>query len=341
MNAVTDIKEKYAHDRANFIGYTYCPLKLTFRDSFEEVLKSYQLHNDNMNFTYYVPTGCTDGDPYEDIWKAESIDQLPDIIASVGFGDFFRQEFVEGFIYKDYFKAVPQNEIHKSFVSAGLVDPKGWYTVYSVLPLVMLIDRKKLGNLPMPKRWSDLLNPVYKNNIIIGASHGDFHEDLFLYIYKEHGEEGVVKIANNIKSGCHASHMAKMAGTNNSEGAAVYVIPWIFAKSCPRNDVTEVIWPEDGALTTPIYLLTKEFAFEKYKPIVDFIIGYAYGEKCAHNYFPVMNAKVDNRLPEGAVLKWLGWDYIRKHSIHELMEYVMRILKRVWTGNTEVKEMVL
>lgn len=327
--------------KLNFIGYTYCPLKLTFKECFEEALSKYRVETGDTNFRYYVPSGCGGGDPYEDIWKAKNIDQLPEVIASVGFGDFFRKEFVERFIHKGYFKTVKYPKMSEAFVSAGLIDPDSCYTVYSVFPLVLLIDKKRLGKLQVPEQWSDLLKPDYTNNIIIGASHGDIHEDLLLYIYKEHGEEGLVKLAANIKTGWHASQMAKVAGTNSSEGAAVYVIPWMFAKSCPRTEATQIIWPIDGALTTPTYLLVKETAIHKYKIFIDFLINSSYGKMSADNYFPVLNAEVDNKLPEGAVLKWLGWDYIKAHSMDELKEYVIEVFHQHWMKEVKTKEMAL
>lgn len=335
------ISEPEVHKKLNFIGYTYCPMKITLKEGFEDVVKSYQAATGDKDIKYYVPSGCNSGDPYEDLWRAESIEQLPEIIASVGFGDFFRREFVDRFLDKGYFKAVYPTKLHREFIDAGIVDPKGYYTVYSLFPLVMLIDKKKLGKLPMPKRWSDLLNPVYTNNIIIGASHGDFHEEIFLYTYKEHGEEGVIKLTNNIKTGWHASQMAKTAGTNSSEGAAIYVIPWMFAKSCPKTDVTEVVWPVDGALITPTYLLAKESALDKFKLFIDFLTGEDYGKKSADNYFPVANCNIDNKLPEGAAFKWIGWDYIRSRSIHDQMEYVMDIFKQAWAKRYEKGERIL
>lgn len=333
--------DEEVHKKLNFIGYTYCPLKITFKDTFEEVLKSYMEDTGDKDFKYYVPSGCGGGDPYEDLWKAKEIGELPEVIASVGFGDYFRQEFVQKFVDKGYFKAVHKPQMQQSFIDAGLVDPKGWYTVYSVFPLVMLADRKKLGNLPVPKEWSDLLDPVYASNIIVGASHGNFHEDIFLYIYKEYGDEGVIKLSNNIKNGWHASQMAKVAGTNSNEGAAIYVIPWMFAKSCPRTDAVEVIWPSDGALTTVNYILVKEFALQKYQPFVEFLIGSEYGQKSADNNFPAINTEVDNKLPQGATFKWLGWDYIRSYSIHERMEYVMQLFWKNYERKFQVEEMVL
>lgn len=333
--------EEWVEEKLNFIGYTYCPLKHTFRECFEEVFGKYLSDTGDLDFRYYVPSGCGGDDPYEDLWKAENIGRLPDVIVSVGFGDFFREEFVDKFVRKGYFKAVPYPEINPAFSDAGLIDPEGWYTVYSVFPLVMLIDRKKLGKLPVPKRWSDLLSPAYADNIIIGASHGDIHEELLFYIYKDHGEEGLIELVANIKTGWHASQMAKLAGTDSSEGAAIYVIPWMFAMSCPRTEATTVIWPEDGAMVTPIYILAKEDAAAKYKPFIEFVMGGNYGQKSADNYFPVANAEVHNKLPAGAALKWLGWEYIKSHPMDKLKEYVTEVFKQHWARKTEIKEMAL
>ncbi|PYG90216.1 ABC-type Fe3+ transport system substrate-binding protein [Ruminiclostridium sufflavum DSM 19573] len=307
----------------NFTGYTYWPLRPIFKDFFEDALSKYLAKTGDTDFNYHIPSDFSGDDPCSDIWKAKSMEQLPDVIAGAGFGDFFREEFVDRFINKGYFKAAGYDKMNQAFVSAGIPDPDNCYTVYSVLPLIMLIDKKKLGKLPVPAQWSDLLNPVYRNNIIIGASSGEVHEDLLLYIYKEYGEEGLKMLSRNIKTGWHASLMAKVAGTSSNEGAAIYVIPWMFAKACQRTEATQIIWPVDGALTTPMYLLVKAASFDKYKVFADFVINSAYGKLSASNYFPVLNGKVDNRLPEGAVLKWLGWDYIKANSMEKLKKYVV------------------
>lgn len=327
------------NNRVNFIGFTYCPLKHTFREEFEEVYKAYAAKTGDKAFTYHVPSGCGGEDPFEELWKADKLEELPEIIVSVGFGDFFRKEFVEKFVNKGNFKAVPYGQMSREFTAAGIIDPDGWYTVYSVFPLVMLIDKRKLDGLPIPQKWDDLLSPAYSNNIILGASHGDLHEDLLLYIHKEHGDEGIKRLAANVKTGWHASQMAKTAGTNSSEGAAIYVIPWMFAKSCPRTEQTEIVWPADGALTTPNYILAKKNALTKYSRFLDFITGVNYGTKSANNYFPVLNAQVNNKLPAGAAFKWLGWDYIKSNSMDELKLHVLEVFNLHW--ERQLKEVAL
>lgn len=333
---VTKDRQKF-----DFMGYTCCPLKPAFRECFEGTLKTYLEQTGDPDFKYYIPAGCGGSNAFDDVWKIESIDEFPDIVVSAGFGDFFRQEFVDRFVKKGYFKAAARDKVHAALAAAGVEDPDGRYTVYSVFPLVMLVDHKRLGELPVPRQWSDLLNDVYCNNIIIGASHGEINDALLLYIHKEHGDAGLRKFAANVKDGWHASQMAKIAGTANVEGAAVYVIPWMFAKSCPRTGATSIVWPADGALTSPAYLLIKESIANKLQPFVDFVLGADYGKKCADNYYPVLNPVVDNKLPDNACFKWLGWDYIKAHSIDTLREHVVRVFKQEWRKEGLVREMNL
>lgn len=318
--------------RLDFLGYTYCPIKPIFKECFEEVRENYLAETKDSDFQYFVPSGCGEEEDFyrEDIWKVENIDDFPDITVTAGFGDVLNRGFTDRFVKKGYFKSVGCEQIHADFAATNYEDPDGWFTVYSALPSVMLIDRKKLGDLPVPERWSDLLNPIYKNNIIIGASHGNVHEDLLLYTYKEHGDEGIVKLAANVKTGMHGVEMATLAGTSNSQGAAIYVIAWLFAKACPRTEATMTVWPVDGAIITPMYLLVKAAQNKALQPFVDFVTGSRYGQKSADNFFPVLHPRVDNKLPANAGFKWLGWDYIRSRSMEDLKKHVVEVFNGAW-----------
>ncbi|RCX21070.1 ABC-type Fe3+ transport system substrate-binding protein [Anaerobacterium chartisolvens] len=317
--------------RLDFLGYTVCPLKHTFRECFDAVLDKYRRET-GRGFDCYVPSGCGGDDAYEEIWKSQSIDDLPGAIASIGFGDFFRKEFVDRFIDKGCFKAPERKEINADFAGMGLEDPDGCYTIYSVFPYIIMVDKKKLGNLPMPCKWDDLLKPVYRNNIIIGGSADDISEVLLLYLYKKHGDKGVELLARNVRDAWHAAKMAKVAGTSSTEGAAVYVMPWFFARSCPRTDVVSIVWPEDGALISPFYLLVKEDRGADLQIITDFVMGEELGQKSANSFFPVLNSEADNRLPENAAFQWLGWDYIKSNSMDTLKEHVKKIFAEHWVG---------
>ncbi|OPY75846.1 MAG: hypothetical protein A4E65_03389 [Syntrophorhabdus sp. PtaU1.Bin153] len=64
--------------------------------------------------------------------------------------------------------------------------------------------------------------------------------------------------------------------------------------------------------------------------IVEYITGPDLGRKSADSFFPVLNPRVENRLPEGASFKWLGWDYIKSHDPAELKDYAHTVFLSAW-----------
>ena len=329
---IVENEEEEFLKRPNFLGYVFCPIKKVFKEFFLKALEEYKKTSDGVNFGYYVPSGCSTTDPYENLWASDSEENLPDIIASVGFGDYFRSEFMEKFVDGGYFEAPSNYKTADDKIFSGFEDPRKKYVVYALFPKIIMVDKNHLGRLPIPKKWSDLLNPAYKNNIVIGASHGDFNDELLLYINKEHGTEGLKRLADNVKHGWHGSKMAKIAGTKNTQGAAIYVISRFFAESRPLRESTELIWPEDGAIPTPCYYLLRKGFAEKYAPFLDFLHGKEFAQKCADNYFPALHPQVNNKLPPQASFKWLGWDYIRSNSMYGLrMEVLNSFYDALWT----------
>jgi ABC-type Fe3+ transport system substrate-binding protein len=279
----------------------------------------------------HIPMGCGHHeDDYDDIWKVENIDEFPDIVASMGFGDFFRQEFVERFVKKGYFGTAWSGSINETFEKAGFRDPDGWYTIYSVFPYVMLVDTRKLGGVPAPRYWSDLLHPQLRDNIVINGSDGLVAEVPLIYFFREHGEEGLIRLAANIRESWHPAQMTKAAASPNSRGAAVYIMPWFFAQARTMSSEVQLVWPLDGALTSPIYLLIKESKKTELKSIIDCITGSELGARSAQACFPSLNPHVDNKLPEGASFKWLGWDYVKANNLEEIKTHANDVFLDAW-----------
>jgi ABC-type Fe3+ transport system substrate-binding protein len=324
-------EEPHEIGHLNFLGYAPCVFKHTFKEGLDGVLGAYRKET-GTGFKSYVPVGCGSNasDIYDNIWKTPNIEDFPDTVASMTFGDFFRKGFVERFVNKGYFKSVWSTAINEPFEKAGFRDPDGWYTIYAVMPFVMLIDKKKLGNLPAPERWSDLLKPEFRNKVIISGMEDQVADVPLLYLYKEHGEVGLRQLAVNVKTAWPAAQIARTAGSSNPSGAAVYILSWFFAKSCPRTETTSIIWPEDGAYANPLYLLVKKSRMKQVTTITDYVTGLELGRQCALSCFPSLHPHVDNNLPKNASFKWLGWDYIKSHDPAEVREYVHNVFISEW-----------
>jgi len=87
------------------------------------------------------------------------------------------------------------------------------------------------------------------------------------------------------------------------------------------SKTAEVVWPEEGAIISPIFMLTRADREEVIKPAADFLYGKEVGEILSHRgLFPALNPEVDNKLPEGAKFNWVGWDYIYNTDMGVLLE---------------------
>jgi ABC-type Fe3+ transport system substrate-binding protein len=53
--------------------------------------------------------------------------------------------------------------------------------------------------------------------------------------------------------------------------------------------------------------------------LIAYLTGPEFGRICADAFFPALHPQVNDNLPDKAVLKWLGWDYIRGQDTGELL----------------------
>lgn len=314
----------------NFFGNVDCPLKRNFKEMVDETLDKYS-KTTGLSFNYLIPEVSSGKDDYEQIWKVDSVNNLPDVCVSGGFTHFFKKDFVDKFVSEGYFQSPNMPKINKDFKDADCIDPEGIYTMYAAAPFVMLVDKSELGNLPVPRKWSDLLKPCYEKKIMISGSCKDkVHYILPAYIHKDHGYEGVRRLAKNVKDVWNTAKMARNAGSSSNHKAAIYVMTWLFAKACPNTESTEIIWPEDGAIISPLLMLSKKSKISEMDIFIKILTGKEYGEKSVDLFYPVSNPEIDNKLPANSKLKWIGWDYLRNNNMDLLKKNFQHIFTDEW-----------
>jgi ABC-type Fe3+ transport system substrate-binding protein len=192
---------------------------------------------------------------------------------------------------------------------------------------VFLVDREMLGNLPMPGTWADLLDPRYANRLVVSGKNDVVNDAVLLTLFKDFGEEGLRRLARNVMAvGSYSKVVNEMAG--RKDRPAVYAIPYYFARNALAKKEMEIIWPEDGAILDPVYMLVKKSGFERTGVITSYLTGRDFGKLSADMGFPVPFSDVDNGLPEGAGFRWLGWDFIRGNDIHTLKSELSGIYLR-------------
>ena len=93
----------------------------------------------------------------------------------------------------------------------------------------------------------------------------------------------------------HSAQMPRLAGTDASPGG-IYIAPWSMADMCPRRKVTEVVWPEDGALAYPLWLTVKASHRKALDPLLRYFYGAELGRYLNANRYPALYARLCVRL---------------------------------------------
>lgn len=251
-------------------------------------------------------------------------EELADIFISAGFDLFFDWRLMERYRRQGLFKDnTGIKSLNRVFAEQGidLLDPEGDYSILAVVPAVFLVNKDELDGRSIPQSWEDILSDDFIGDVSLPVSDFDLFNAILLNLYKKYGEEGIERLGRSMLKAQHPAQMIKEGGRKKSGEAAVTVMPYFFTRMARRFPHFEFVWPADGAIISPIFMLAKEDSFPAIQPLVDFFASRETGEIFAHQgLFPSVRPDIDNRLPEGVKFMWPGWEFLRKEDPGKLLE---------------------
>lgn len=332
LNYKTFTKEEKVSD-LKIIGLLPCPVRIPLQEKFSDFLEKFEKSN-GVKIDYKFEAASIGLDYLkENILTIDDEKDLPDIFISAGFEAFFDKKSIGKFKESKIFVDVTDNEVNKNFSDLKIKDPHGDYSIISVVAAVFMVNKKELGDLPVPKSWADLLKIEYKQKVALPVGDFDLFNGILLNIYKDYGFEGIRKLAGTLLKSMHPSQMVKNAHMKNAEKPAITIMPYFFTKMIRDVSSMEVIWPEDGAIVAPVFMLVKRSKRDILEPIGKFIAGKEMGEVLSHKgLFPSLNKDVENIVPTNGKFKWLGWDFIYSNDIGELITEVNKVFEEAAEG---------
>lgn len=306
----------------DFLGGVPVPLRQHVRDSVSQLIGR-EPHLQSLKCC--VSMGQGSHGPIQRLRYVKNYDDFPALLVAAEYGNVFNRNFYSTHVEGGRLAAVQPQLTHPAFVQAGLVDPKGWFGVFAVAPFVLLVDRRRLGQRPMPRCWADLLEPEFAGEVAFSGwrpepnvPYRSFNMFLLLAIAREFGIEGLARLLGNVSGLMHTMQMARLAG-HTSSCAAIYIVPWFFATLCPRREVTTIVWPEDGALAFPLWLTMKRAESERLSALVDHFYGTDLAAYLNSNCYPAACRERASSLPGTGRLKWIGWDFVRHPAAGRLV----------------------
>ena len=263
------------------------------------------------------PMGQGGVTPFQRLRFIRNLDAFPDMLVSAEGGNVFNRGFHRRHVEGGDFCSAQSEAVAPPFTQAGLVDPKGWIGVFAVAPFVLLVDRERLGELPLPRCWADLADPIYAGQVVFGGwrapgdrRYGAVNSFFLQCMAHELGLGGLARILANVPSLLHSAQMPRLAGTDAAPGG-IMVAPLSLADMCPRRNRTRIVWPEDGALAYPLWLTVKRSRRQALAPLVEHFHGPGLAELLNANRYPALCPGSSPSMPAWARLKWPGWDFVR------------------------------
>ncbi len=277
-------------------GILPCPVKMPLFDVIEKSISEdadIELRSASSGISWFK-------DQHEDI----------DLMISAGFDFIFDKKIRGKGIYKDYSSKVYAKGLEE------MKDPQGEVNFIGAVPAIMVVNTDLLAGREMPTSWKDILKEEFANAISLPVGDFDLFSAILLCIDKMYGTEGVIKLRRSMTKNMHPSEMvAKKSET------CINIMPYFFSQMVKWN--LEVVWPEEGAISSPILMMAKQEANEKQMKAIELFNSKRVGEILKGGRFPSTHPEVDNELP--GKMFWLGWDYIDKNDMTKKIEEVKKV----------------
>ncbi|MCK5785477.1 MAG: ABC transporter substrate-binding protein [Candidatus Sabulitectum sp.] len=309
----TGVKSK---DALNIVGLLPCPVRIPLLEQFNSFAKSY-----DVEINHELKAASMGLDWVENNIKGVTdAADLPDLFISAGFDMFFDEEMIGKFKRQGVFEdTTTLPKFNSLFDDLNLKDPRKHYAMIGVVPAVFLINRDELDGRDVPRTWEDIMKPEFEKRVSLPVGDFDLFNGILLNINKHYGEEGVTKLGRSLLQSMHPSQMVK-SNRLKTQKPIVTIMPYFFTKVVKEGGPMIAVWPEDGAIISPIFMLAKKEKIEKLQPVIDFFASVEVGKILSHSgLFPSVHPDLDNNIPDGNKFMWLGWDYIYNNNISSLI----------------------
>lgn len=314
-------------DKIRLHGVLPCPVKIPLLEAYDSWSSEtglgdkieYKLEAASMGLDWLM----------ELIEDHDDADAMADVFLSAGFDLFFDKERIGKFKAQNVFKDLTGfDHFNKDFENEqlDLRDPDGHYSIIATVPAVFLINTEELNGRKMPRTWEDILSEEFENSVSLPVGDFDLFNAILINIYKKYGKEGVKKLGRSMMIDMHPAEMVK--SHRKPQRPAVTIMPYFFTKMARAGGPMEAVWPADGAIISPIFLLSKADKAKEVQPLVDFFASEGVAEVLSYNgKFPSTRPGFDNMIPAEQTYMWIGWDYINENNISEIIEESMKLFE--------------
>lgn len=307
-------------------GLLPCPVRLPITEALDAQIQAYQ-ERTGLHVQTRLEAASVGADGLNAMLGGiESVAQLPDIFVCAGFETFFDRNSLARWKESRAFTDILPPQTNPDFADIDVRDPDGDYSIIAVVPAVFVVHLENAPELAPPRTWADILRPEYQGRVALPVSDFDLFNGILLNIHREFGDEGITALARSMMTGMHPAQMVQSANRTRAQKPFVTIMPYFFTRMVRDTERTRIVWPEDGSIICPVFMLVRRDRAEQVRELAECLGGPEIARILSHNgRFPSLHPEIDNQLPARAPFKWLGWDYIHSNDIGALIDHSNRV----------------
>lgn len=307
-------KMEETKNEASLMGLLPCPVRIPLLEGFEKYLAD----NQDIKLNYELKAAYSGlGWIKDEVIDKNDVDKLADMFISAGFDLFFDKDLMGKFKTQGIFKDLTGIEKYNTDFeneNISLKDPRGDYSMIGVVPAIFIVNKSLLGDRKKPESWEDILKPEFSKSVSLPIADFDLFNSILIHIYKLYGKEGVKNLGKSLLSNLHPAQMIE------AKEPVVTIMPYFFSKMIPEKGVKEVVWPKEGAIISPIFMLTKLEKEKELEKVIKYMSGETVGNILANQgLFPSVHPNVKNPI-NGRPMLWVGWDFIYENDMGKLIK---------------------
>lgn len=281
------------------VAYLPCPVKVPLEHALRRELGS----DENPSWLLLEGNANKSRTDYVETWR-----EPPAVFLSPGINEIFLDDAVRARVDGGDF-VVPNLP---DGAHPALPDARGHVLAVATNLTVLVVDSDRLDGRAAPTRWEDLLDPIWTGSVAMRGDGTSYCETTLLTWHSLFGMEGMRRLRPAVALGVHPAQMAKVAGSGRTDAPAIYVMPWMFASNIPKKDRIRIVWPEEGAIMSPLTLVARSNLDQDAQRVVDWLCSREAAEIVAGAKMPSL--LWPSFYAQNPTL-FLGWDALRSGSL--------------------------
>ncbi len=248
-----------------------CPLKVVCKMALGEFVN---LYNGSHDVPIYSPM-LLDGDSKGiegELKAAMTEDELPELLVASGLHTVlskgFRERFIDSGIYTGITSETALARMPESFRKLSGEHNIG---IFSTGFWSVVCDLSLESCVPYPRRWADLVDPLYKDHLTVHGYNGKASIAALLLVLKEQLGSGVVtEFAGNIRNIWHFAEILKRMDSTEPRRTLFNLLPNAATVQMPSKKRAAILEFEDGPILAPMLMFAKTSRMDECMPLINY-----------------------------------------------------------------------